>query len=202
VNGTLTWALAGLGLLALVMRRRSITVGLVTAQSLALVGLALKDADGGDERLAATALAVRTVALAMFFFLLITRTREPRLAHPEIAPMRRGALGVALAMVLVGLIPRTGPSDPVADRAVLALVAFGLVMASTRRATLSQVLGVVLVENALVLAALQLPGASWLIEVGVAFDLTLIGLVAGAFHQQIFAEFGTGDTAGLRSLRD
>ena len=74
---------------------------------------------------------------------------------------------------------------------------------ATRHATLFQVLGIVLVENGLALAALELPGTSSLvIEIGVAVDLTLIALVAGVFHERIFAEFGAGDTAVLRRLRD
>jgi hydrogenase-4 membrane subunit HyfE len=61
----------------------------------------------------------------------------------------------------------------------------------------------VLVENALALAALELPGgASLAIELGVAFDLILVVLVAALFHERIFAEFGTGDAALLRALRD
>ncbi len=75
--------------------------------------------------------------------------------------------------------------------------------AATRRATLFQVLGIVLVENGLALAALALPGgASLTIEIGVAFDLMLVALVAGVFHERIFAEFGAGDSAALRTLRD
>jgi len=86
---------------------------------------------------------------------------------------------------------------------VLALVAFGAAAVATRRATLFQVLGIVLVENALALAALELPGgASLAIELGVALDLTLVALVAVVFHERIFAEFGTGDSAALGSLRE
>ena len=44
------------------------------------------------------------------------------------------------------------------ERAALALVAFGIATAATRRATLFQVMAVVLVENGLALAALGLPG--------------------------------------------
>ena len=52
------------------------------------------------------------------------------------------------------------------------------------------------------LAALELPrGSSTAIELGVAFDLTFVALVAAVFHERIFAEFGAGDTAALRSLR-
>ena len=62
---------------------------------------------------------------------------------------------------------------------------------------------IVLVENGLALAALELPGgASLTIELGVALDLMLIALVAGFFHERIFAEFGAGDSAALRTLRD
>ena len=43
---------------------------------------------------------------------------------------------------------------------------------------------------------------SALIELGVAFDLPLVALVAAVFHERIFAEFGAGDTRSLRSLRD
>ena len=79
----------------------------------------------------------------------------------------------------------------------------GLVAVATRTATLFQVLGIVLVENALALAALQVhSGSSAAIELGVAFDLMLIATVAVVFHERIFAEFGAGDTAALRSLRD
>jgi len=79
----------------------------------------------------------------------------------------------------------------------------GVATVALRRATLFQILGIVLVENALALAALELPGgASLAIELGVALDLVLIALVAGVFHERIFAEFGAGDTAALRTLRD
>ena len=106
-------------------------------------------------------------------------------------------------MTLTWLVPTLGLDSRDAERAVLALVAFGIVTAATRRATLFQVLGIVLVENGLALAALELPGgASLAIELGVALDLMLIALVAGVFHERIFAEFGAGDSAALRTLRD
>ena len=45
-------------------------------------------------------------------------------------------------------------------------------------------------------------GASVAIELGVALDLMLVALVAVVFHERIFAEFGTADSAALRTLRD
>ena len=79
---------------------------------------------------------------------------------------------------------------------MLALVAFGIVtVATAARDAVPGASGSSLVENALALAALELPGASSLaIELGVALDLMLVALVAAVFHERIFAEFGAGDT--------
>ena len=104
--------------------------------------------------------------------------------------------------MLTSLVSTIGLSSRNAERPVLALVAFGLATAATSRATLFQVIGIVLIENGIAIAALTLPGASSLIEIGIALDLTLIVFVAAFFHERIFAEFGAGDTAALRSLRD
>ncbi|MGE5828979.1 MAG: hypothetical protein ACM30G_11560 [Micromonosporaceae bacterium] len=202
MSPTLFGAFAALGMAVLVVRRRSLAVGLVTIQSLILVSLALKGAAGAQEWIAAGALAARSLGLATFFLWLIARTRDPRLVRAGAGPMVRAGLGATLALALTWLVPTFGLASRDAERVVLALVAFGLVIAATRRATLFQILGVVLVENGLVLGALELPATSWLIEIGVAVDLTLIALVAGVFHDRIFAEFGSGDTEALRSLSD
>jgi hydrogenase-4 component E len=121
----------------------------------------------------------------------------------RVSPLLRAGVAVGFALTLTWLVPVIGLTSRDAERAVLALVAFGVATVATRRATLFQILGIVLVENALALSALELPGgASLAIELGVAFDLMLVALVAGVFHERIFAEFGAGDTAALRTLRD
>jgi hydrogenase-4 component E len=203
VSGAFLWLLVAIGLTVVVVRRRSIAVALVTTQALILVGFALDQAGSGGDVVAAGALAVRAVALATLFLLLVSRTREQRPVRTRVPPLVRAGAAIALALVLAWLVPKLGLVSRDAERAVLALVAFGLVTAATRRATLFQVLGIVLVENGLALAALELPrGASLTIELGVAFDLVLVALVAGVFHERIFAEFGAGDSAALRTLRD
>lgn len=203
MSGVLTWALVGLGLMVLVVRRRSVAVALVTTQALLLAAFALGDAGTGDEVVAALALAARALALAALLILLVSRTREPRPVRAGVAPLARAGVAVAYALALTWLVPTIGLDARDAERAVLALAAFGVVTAATRRATLFQVIAIVLVENGLALAALELPGPSSLvIELGVALDLTLVALVAAVFHERIFAEFGAGDTAALRSLRD
>jgi hydrogenase-4 component E len=203
MTGALLWTLVAMGLTVVVVRRRSVAVALVTGQALILVGGALYDAAGAGDVVAAGALAVRAVALATLFLLLVSRTRELRPVHARVPPLVRAGAAIAFALTLTWLVPTLGLDSRDGERAVLGLVAFGIVTAATRRATLFHVLGIVLVENGLALAALELPGgASLAVELGVAVDLMLIALVAAVFHERIFVEFGAGDSAALRTLRD
>jgi len=203
VNGGIAWALVALGIGVVVVRRRSVAVGLVTGQALLIAGAAVYESSSGEEVVAAAALALRGIVLAGLFYLLVRRTRETRPVRAGAAPLARAIAAVGLGLALIWLVPVIGLDSEEAERATLSLVAFGLVIVATRRATLFQVLGIVLVENGIALAALALPGTSSLaIEIGVAVDLLLIALVAGVFHERIFAEFGAGDSAVLRSLRD
>jgi hydrogenase-4 component E len=199
MSGALVWLLVAAGLGVVIVRRRSLAVTFVTAQGLLLAVSAVR-----HDAVAAATLAVRAVALGTLLLLVVSRTREPRPVRAGVAPLARGGLAIAFALALTWLIPTIGLGSRNAERGVLALVAFGIATVATRRATLFHVLGIVLVENGLALAALELPGggSSVAIELGVAVDLTLIALVASVFHERIFAEFGAGDSAALRSLRD
>jgi hydrogenase-4 component E len=202
MSGGLAWVLVALGLVVVGVRRRSIAVALLTVQALVLAGVAVDEASAGSDLVAAAALAVRALGLAVLFLLLVRRTREPRPVRARVAPMTRAGVAIAFALALTWLVPSMGLDSRTSERAALALVAFGIATAATRRATLFQVMAVVLVENGLALAALGLPGGFAVIELGVALDLTLVVLVAAVFHERIFAEFGAGDSAALRSLRD
>jgi hydrogenase-4 membrane subunit HyfE len=203
VSAFALWVLVGLGLTVVVARQRSVAFTVVTVQALVLVGVALDKAKTGGEIVAALALVARGLGLAALFLMLAARTRESRPIRAGADPLVRAVAAVGLALALTWLVPTLGLVSRDAERAVLALVAFGLASAATRRATLQQVVGIILAENGLALAALEQPrAAAIVIELGVALDLTLIALVAAAFHWRIFAEFGTGDSAVLRSLRD
>ena len=202
MSGGLAWLLVGLGLVVVGVRRRSVAVALLTLQALVLAGVAAAEAATGSDLVAAIALAVRGLGLAALFLLLVKRTREPRPVRARVAPILRAGIAVGFALALTWLVPSMGLDSRTTERAALALVAFGVATAATRRATLFQVMAIVLVENGLALAALGLPGGLSLIELGVALDLTLVVLVAAVFHERIFAEFGAGDSAALRTLRD
>jgi hydrogenase-4 component E len=203
VSPALVWTLVALGLVVLVVRRRSLAVALVTAQALVLVGVALDEAESRGDVLAACALGVRALVLAGLFLLLVSRTRAVRPVRARVAPLARAGIAVAFALALTWLVPAIGLASRDAERGVLALIAFGIATAALRRATLFQIIGIVLVENALALAALQLPGgAAVAIELGVAADLMLVAIGAVVFYERIFVEFGAADSAVMRALRD
>lgn len=201
MSGALVWLLVVLGLGVVVVRRRTVAVGLVTAQAL-LLAVAAVQGGTADKTVAAAALAFRAIVLGVVLLLVVSRTREPRPVRAGIAPIARGGLAIGLALALTWLVPSIALDSTNAEQGLLALIAFGLTTAATRRATLFAVLAIVLAENGLALAALELPGgSSTAIELGVALDLTLVALVAVVFHERIFAEFGAGDSEHLRSLR-
>ena len=203
MSGTLASALVAFGVVVVVVRRRSVAVGLVTAQALVLAGAAMAEADDAADVGAALALGLRGLALAALFLVIVARTREPGPVRAGVAPLARAGVAIVLALALIWLIPPIGLDSEQSERAMLALVAFGAAIVATRRATIHQLLGIVVVENGLVLGAITLPGGGSLaIELGAALDLTLIALVAVVFHERIFAEFGSGSTAALESLRD
>ena len=204
MTGLLAWMLVASGLAVVVVRRRSMVVGIVTAQALVLALAALVDAQTLDDVVAGCALALRGRCWRCSSQAL-WRARGSD-ARYTLAFRRSCEAGVAVlfALTLVWLVPEIGLESRDAERTVLTLLAFGVVTAGLRRATVLQVLGIVLVENGLAFAALELPGgeSAAAIELGVAVDLMFISIVAVIFHQRIFGLFGAGDTAALRSLRD
>jgi hydrogenase-4 component E len=101
------------------------------------------------------------------------------------------------------MIPTLGLESDDAQRGVVSLLAFGVVTVATRRSTLLQLLGLVVVENAVAMAALTAPvQLPTLIELGVAADLIVLVVVAALLHHRIYLAFGTGDVSRLESLRD
>lgn len=203
MNSAVVWAVVALGLGVPTLRRRTVAVGLVTVQALLLAATAAIDAGGARELAAAGALLVRAVLLGAFLIVVVRRTREWSPVRADTGPLLRGAAAIGLALGLALATPSLGLGDRDAERAVLALIAFGFVTVATRRATVFHIVALVQIDNALAVAALTTAGGlPALIELGVAGDLIVVVLVAALLHARIYAEFGSGDSAHLRALRD
>jgi hydrogenase-4 component E len=204
IGEPLAVALAAAGLGVVIVRRRSVAIALVAAQSLALGVAAIADGLGESAALstAGVALIAKAVALPALLLWVVRRTREPRLIVEERHALTRAVAAAALTLALIALVPAV-LDDQTAQRTAIALLALGIAIAVLRRAAIFQALGFLVAENGLYVAALVAAGGlPAVIELGLVFDLVVIVVVAAAFSAKIHEHLGTGDTGLLGELRD
>jgi hydrogenase-4 component E len=205
VTTALTWIIVLLSLGCVVMRRRSIAVALVGIQSLCVATLAvfLVPSRPSEFIPAALTLVLRALVIATLLVIAIRRTRQTLPGGDETIPVIRLVVAGAIVAALVALVPAFGLESHLAEHGAVALIATGLALLVTRRATLFQVVALLVAENGIALAAVNVRGGlPIVIELGVAFDLVLVVTVAMVFHDRIFDVFGTTDTHALQELRD
>lgn len=205
MSSGLVAAILALGLAVIVVRRRSLAIGLVAAQSLALgigaVGLA--GDRSSDFLVAALVLLTKAAVLPALLLVVMRRTREPRLVAAATGPLVRLAGAGVIGLAVVALVPPLGLGDRQTEQTAVALVLVGIAIVVARRPAFFQLLGLIVAENGLALLAVSVPGGlPYVIELGALFDLALVVTVAAAFAQRIHGELGTGDTDLLRGLRD
>lgn len=108
------------------------------------------------------------------------------------------AFSVSVPLVELGGSPATR-AVPVA----VAVVLIGLLVLVTRRHTVSQLVGFLLVDNGITAAGfLTTSGIGLVVEVGVALDVLLVVLVLQVLAGRIRDTFGDVDLGELRELRD
>jgi hydrogenase-4 component E len=109
---------------------------------------------------------------------------------------------VALAILVV--LPATEGARVLAreDLALaLSVVLLGMLMMITRRNAISQVIGLLSLENGLILAAIGVAGMPLVVELSTAALVLMIAVVAAVFAFQIRERFDTLDTASLEEHR-
>jgi len=205
MSGALVAVLVALGLGVAVVRRRSVAIALITAQSLVLGAgaLALADERSADFLVASLILVVKAGMLPALLVFTLRRTRERRLVPAAAPGFARLLAGAAIALVVSATMPSLGLESEAAERGAFALVAIGIFVVVVRRPVLFQALGLLVAENGIYLLALSAPGGMpFVVELGVLFDVMLVLTVAVGFTHGIHREFGTGDVDRLRGLRD
>lgn len=205
MSAELLWLLVGLGLAVVVVRRRTVGVALLAAQSLLLGGAAVADAiaDHHGLAIASLVLVARGLLLPGLLLLVVRGTRESRRVRSEGPALPRLIFAVATTVLAVALIPSFGLDQPGAERATAALVVLGVVIAALRRPVVFQVVGFLVAENGIYLAGLTVAGGiPAAIELALLFDVVALLAVAAAFGAKIHEHFGTSDTSLLRGLRD
>lgn len=205
MSDALITAIGVLGFAVVVVRRRSIAIALVAAQSglLGLGALQLASGRSSEFLVASIVLIAKAAVLPALLVVAMRRTREPRLIVAALPTAARLGVAAALALAAGLLVPPLGLDDPHVERAAVALVLAGIAVVALRRPALLQVVGLVVAENGVALLAISVPGGlSYVVEIGALFDLVLVVTVASAFAQRIHAELGSGDTELLRGLHD
>ncbi len=120
-----------------------------------------------------------------------------------IGPTMLAGIGlVALSMVVMLRAAET--ADPLARQDLafaLAVVLLGLLMMVTRRNAVSQVVGLLSIENGLILAATGAKGMPLVVEISVAFSVIVAFIVIGVFLFRIRERFDTVDIRALDEFR-
>ena len=123
------------------------------------------------------------------------------------------ALGVGLSMTagvaLVGLcilvtLPATEGARLLSRETIafaMSVVLLGMLMMITRRNAISQVIGLLSLENGLILAAIGVTGMPLVVELSTAALVLMLAIVAGVFAFQIRERFDTLDTGSLEEHR-
>ena len=113
-------------------------------------------------------------------------------------------LGVLLIGIAVKVVLPSAASAVTLTREDLAIalsvVLLGLLVMTTRRNALSQVIGFLSTENGLVLAAIGMPGMPFVAELSVALLVLAALLVVGVFVFQLREHFETLDLSGIEEI--
>ena len=109
-------------------------------------------------------------------------------------------LAYAAARPLVALAPSASAhATPVG----IAVVLIGFFLAATRQRAISQIIGVLLIDNGIAAVAfLATGGVPLIVELGVSADLALAVLVLQILTSRLHATFGPTDLDELRELHD
>jgi hydrogenase-4 component E len=203
-------AIVVLGVLIAATRSIGRTVWMVGAQSI-LVGLAAVTvglATGAGHLVVGGFLAVgvKGVAVPLVLGSILRRSSVRIERHPIIGT--RMALAAAVAIVFAastaadGVVPPAGLAAGRVLPAAIAQVLTGLLVVMTRRKVLSLVVGLLIFENGIALAAFSLTyGMPLVVEMGVLFDVLIAVVVAWVYARRMIDAFGTTSTDDLRSLR-
>jgi hydrogenase-4 component E len=201
-----------IGVVLAITRSIGRSIWLVALQSavsaLAAIGVGL--VLGSAELVAAGLLAIGAKAKAVVYPLVLRQVlrASPVTAerHPYVGP--RLSLVVAIAIIFAAgaatsNIGSVGSID--GSRGLLGAIAAvltGLFLMMSRRKVLSMLIGLLVFENGLALAAFALThGMPLVVEFGVLFDLLIAGVVGWVYARRMVRTFGSLSTDHLRSLR-
>jgi hydrogenase-4 component E len=131
----------------------------------------------------------------------VRREVEPLIGY--VASMLLGAIALALSFNIAGRLPLPGTAEPLLVPVSLATVIMGMLVLTTRRKALTQVVGYLMLENGIYLFGLtQAESVPFLLELGVLLDVFVGVFIMGIVVFHINREFDSLDSARLTELQD
>lgn len=150
---------------------------------------------------AAITLAAKGVIMPLALHRILRRLALPAASEVALPLLPSLALGVGFVVLAILVVLPTPLSADIATREALALalsvVLIGLLVMSTRRNALLQVVGFLSLENGLILAAISAAGMPLVVELSTAVLVLVAFGVFGAFVFRIRDRFTSLDAAQL-----
>jgi len=151
------------------------------------------------------ALAVKGVLIPLALHRLVRQLNLHRTVETTLGVGLSMTAGVALVgLCILVTLPATTDARLLSRETIafaMSVVLLGMLMMITRRNAVSQVIGLLSLENGLILAAIGVAGMPLVVELSTAALVLMIALVAGVFAFQIRERFDTLDTGSLEEHR-
>jgi len=151
------------------------------------------------------AFLAKTVFIPVALRALVRRLNLHRTVETALGIGPSMVAGVALvALAILVVLPITAGARAIAreDLALaLSVVLLGMLMMITRRNAISQVIGLMSMENGLILAAVGVAGMPLVVELSTAALVLVVFVVAGVFAFQIRERFDSLDIGFLETHR-
>lgn len=156
--------------------------------------------------LAGGTIVVKAIILPRFLLWAIREARVRREEEPQVgyvASLLLGALGVVAGFAIAERLHLPQGQARLLVPAALATIIFGLIVLTTRRKALTQVVGYLLLENGIYLFGVtQAVHAPFLVELGVLLDVFVGVFIMGIVVFHISREFDSLDSSQLTGLAE
>jgi hydrogenase-4 component E len=154
---------------------------------------------------AAIALIVKAIIIPVALHRIVRRLDIHRSVETVVGIGPTMLAGMGLVALSTALMLRVTPAADALARQDLAfalsVVLLGLLMMVSRRNAISQVVGLMSIENGLILAATGAKGMPLVVEISVAFSVLVAFIVIGIFLFRIRERFDTVDVQALDRFR-
>ncbi len=154
---------------------------------------------------AAIALIVKAIIIPVALHRIVRRLDIHRSVETVVGIGPTMLAGMGLVALSTALMLRVTPGADALARQDLAfalsVVLLGLLMMVSRRNAISQVVGLMSIENGLILAATGAKGMPLVVEISVAFSVLVAFIVIGIFLFRIRERFDTVDVQALDRFR-